>query len=162
MAAAAFAWVAVCVGCDSPPVVQPIPFNHLIHKQNDVKCIDCHEHAEDGARASISRPSDCLTCHDADITENPAAKPYIEQIRRAAKDGAEIPWVRLYELPAHVYFSHRRHTAIAGLDCAACHGDIGQRPKPAPYPAGRTLDMDDCMDCHEERGVMNDCAWCHR
>lgn len=154
---------ASAAGCaEGPAVVQPIPFNHRIHKENGLTCDFCHEGVREGAHAGIPRVVACMNCHETDITENPAAKPYIEAVRRHANQATEIPWVQLYSLPAHVYYTHRRHVAIAGFECAQCHGDIGERVTPAERPIAQTLNMDTCMDCHEARGVDNDCAWCHR
>ena len=142
---------------------QPIPFNHRIHTQtNGLPCETCHQFAFTKPAAGMPRVAICIACHAGDITQNPDAQPYIESVRRHADEGTEMGWVRLYALPHHVYYSHRRHTAIAGLACAECHGDIGESDRPPEYPIARTLDMDNCMECHEQRGAENQCAWCHR
>jgi hypothetical protein len=149
-------------GCADPPVVQPIPFNHRVHVANEIECVHCHEGLRTGARAGLPRVEICMECHEADITENPSARPDVEVVRRHAREGTQIAWRRLHVLPAHVYYSHRRHVAIAGLECAACHGDVAKTTAPPPGPVARTLSMGTCMDCHEARGVENDCARCHR
>jgi hypothetical protein len=146
----------------SGPVVQPIPFNHRIHAERGLTCDTCHQYVFEKPFAGIPRVGFCMACHSSDITQNPAAQPSIETVRRHAAAGTEIPWQRLYTLPYHVYYSHRRHTAIGGLECPTCHGDIGESETPPVRPIAQTLDMDNCMDCHEQRGVENDCAWCHR
>ncbi len=149
--------------CSAPAqVTQPIPFNHRIHKDNGLTCEICHQSVFEKPAAGIPRVALCMGCHSGDITQNPAAQPYIESIRRHAEAGTEMGWVRLYTLPHHVYYSHRRHTAIAGLACDTCHGDIGERDTPPAYPIARTLEMDNCMECHERLGAENQCAWCHR
>ena len=152
-------WLA---GCSDKPIVQPIPFNHRIHAANEVTCDYCHVHALDGQRASLPRVSLCMDCHDSDITKNPDAAPFVALICQTAKAGSELPWVRLYELPHHVYFSHRRHTTIAGFKCDVCHGDMGSRESPPTAQVGRPLDMNDCLDCHDANGVGRECTWCHR
>ena len=144
------------------PAIQPIPFNHRIHAENGLTCDFCHQYVFEKPFAGMPRVELCMGCHVGDIAQNPNAKPYIETIRRHAEAGTEIPWVRLYTLPHHVYYSHRRHAAIAGLPCATCHGDIGERVTPPPHPIAQTLTMENCVDCHQEHGVENDCAWCHR
>lgn len=148
--------------CADPAIAQPIPFNHRIHAANGIGCVDCHQGVLTGPRAGIPRVEVCMQCHEADITENPAAGPHVALVRLHAKARTEIPWRRLHELPAHVYYSHRRHVAIARLDCSVCHDDIGQRTAPPAGPVARTLRMESCMACHEARGVENDCARCHR
>lgn len=143
-------------------VSQPIPFNHRIHKANGLTCDTCHQSVFEKPAAGMPRVTVCMACHSGDITQNPAAQPYIDTIRRHAETGTDMPWVRLYTLPHHVYYSHRRHTAIAGLTCDTCHGDIGERESPPTQPIARTLEMDNCMECHEKLGAENQCAWCHR
>lgn len=150
-------------GCASEaPVTQPIPFNHRIHTANGLTCDGCHQSVMEKPVAGIPRVVLCMGCHTGDITQNPAAQPYIDTIRRYAEADAEIPWVRLYTLPHHVYYSHRRHTAIAGLACTTCHGDIGESETPPEHPVAHTLEMDNCMECHQRLGAENQCAWCHR
>lgn len=145
-----------------PGVVQPIPFNHRIHVINGLTCDLCHQYVFEKTFAGLPRVELCVGCHAGDITSNPAAQPYVETIRKHAEAGTEIPWVRLYRLPHHVYYSHRRHAGIAALSCATCHGDIGERDTPPLRPIARTLTMENCVGCHRSRGVENDCAWCHR
>lgn len=158
----ALAAALAAASCADPPVEQPIPFNHRLHVASEIACVQCHEGVRTEAHAGLPRVEVCMQCHEADVTENAAAKPYIETVRRHAAEGTEIPWRRLHVLPAHVYYSHRRHVAIAGLACAGCHGDVADRTTPPPGPVARTLSMSTCMDCHEARGVENDCARCHR
>lgn len=149
-------------GCAKQAVVQPIPFNHRLHVGLGIECDQCHQGVRVAALARLPRAEVCMDCHQADVTDNPAAKPYIELVRQHAREGTEIPWRNLYSLPAHVYYSHRRHVAIAGLQCAGCHGDIADRTTPPTEPVARTLSMSTCMDCHQARGARNECAGCHR
>ena len=157
-------WVLAFTGAGfwEEPAVQPIPFNHRIHVDNGLTCDFCHQYVFEKPFAGIPRVEVCIGCHSGDITQNPDATPSVEAIRRHAEAGTEIPWVRLYVLPHHVYYSHRRHTAIAELACTTCHGDIGESETPPAHPIAQTLKMENCVDCHRRRGVENDCAWCHR
>lgn len=149
--------------CLAGTATQPIPFNHRIHTvANGLDCESCHEGVMKSARAGIPRVELCMGCHEGDITTNKAAEPWIATLRQHAKAKKELAWVRLYHLPRHVYYSHRRHTAIAKLDCAVCHGEIGKSERPPVAPIGKTLDMKNCISCHEKHAVGNDCAWCHR
>jgi hypothetical protein len=98
-----------------------------------------------------------MTCHRGAVTDNPEE----EKVRAYAERGVEIPWRRAFLLPAHVFFSHRRHVVLGGLKCATCHGAVEQESRPLLRPA-IALDMDGCMACHAKRNVDNDCAACHR
>lgn len=151
--------VTACGGAKT----QPIPFNHKLHvTKAELQCDSCHENVAEGTVAGFPRVRVCMRCHKNEEPSNPAAVPYIEDLRRHAKEGTDVPWQRLYALPRHVYFSHRRHTEIAGLDCKECHGDMGELTAPPTEPVARTLTMANCLACHVERNVQNDCAWCHR
>lgn len=162
LAASVAAATILAGGCQGDAVVQPLPFNHRIHKQSDVACDACHEHAGKRTFAGLPKVEVCMGCHESDITENPSARPHIELLRAHARAGTELPWQRLYVLPKHVYYSHRRHTALAKLECPTCHGAIGDSEAPPERPVATTIDMRTCMRCHQERGIDNDCAWCHR
>lgn len=151
----------VATACSNQDVAQPIPFNHKLHTA-EADCDQCHVHALNAQHATLPSANLCMDCHDSDITSNSDAAKYIALIRQYAAARTLIPWVRLLQLPHHVYFSHRRHTTIAGLACQTCHGDMEQRESPPSRPVGRKLDMDDCMDCHDEHGIGHDCTLCHR
>ncbi len=142
---------------------QPVPFNHALHAgTNKTPCETCHEHASDRAHAGLPPLSVCMGCHRKTTPKSAEGAAHVERMRQLHKDRADLIWVRVYELPAHVYFSHQRHTDIAGLECQACHGDMLQLTAPPAQPIARTLQMDTCLACHESRGVTTDCAACHR
>jgi len=63
-----------------------------------------------------------MTCHQAIKTDS----PHIQKLAAAAKENKPIPWIRVYRLPAFVYFSHRVHTE-AGAACETCHGPVRDR-----------------------------------
>ncbi|NIM57993.1 MAG: hypothetical protein GTO16_03490 [Candidatus Aminicenantes bacterium] len=137
-------------------VKQPISFNHKIHAENDLDCLDCHPYFNE--HASSGRPSleTCMSCHEEPQGESLAEKKLLEYI----KSGNEIDWQRLYRVPEDVYFSHRRHVVLGQIDCMTCHGNIGESPKPPSEPLKIT--MKKCMKCHEEKEASNDCIACHR
>lgn len=153
---------ALAVACNGARE-QPVPFNHALHAgTNKTPCETCHEHAADRAHAGLPRLEVCMDCHKNITPKSEAGAAHVEGMRRLFKEGGDLMWVRVYELPAHVYFSHQRHTEIAGLECKTCHGDMLALSAPPPRPIARTLQMDNCLACHEARGVTGDCAACHR
>jgi hypothetical protein len=135
---------------------QPIAFNHKLHKQSGAECIDCHRFYESERNAGRPTVQDCLACHDEAITEDREAV----KIRAYADDNKEIPWKRLYRMPDHVFFTHRRHVVQGGVPCKTCHGGIGEMTEPPSKPL-KTLSMSDCMNCHRKTGADNDCLACH-
>lgn len=140
-----------------PSVVQPIAFSHRLHVTDlGSDCTDCHLYAESGVRATIPNLEHCSFCHEEPQTESAEEARLSEYIQA----GESIPWRKVYHVPDHVYFSHRRHTAIAGIECTECHGAMEEQELPVSRPAVR-ISMSGCMDCHEERGASNDCLLCH-
>lgn len=137
-------------------ITQPIRFNHKIHAENDLVCQDCHQNFMEHASSGRPNIETCASCHEEPLTESEQEKKLLEYI----KSGNEIDWARLFRVPEDVYFSHRRHVAIGKIECSICHGHIGEGTMPPSKP--RNLSMDDCMDCHKDKQVSNDCIACHR
>jgi hypothetical protein len=96
-----------------------------------------------------------MFCHQVIITEHPE----IRNLRRHYDDEEPIPWVRVYEVPDHVYFTHRVHINRAELECTDCHGPVERMDRLHPP---RPLKMGFCMECHRPRGAPMDCWDCHR
>ncbi|MBI5015376.1 MAG: cytochrome c3 family protein [Deltaproteobacteria bacterium] len=137
---------------------QPVAFNHKLHVENNgLACVECHEYVMTQTFAGLPRIEKCLECHTDPVTSSPEE----EKIRKAAASGKPLLWRRLYEVPDHVYYSHRRHVVAGKLECVGCHGPIAATTKPPPRPL-RALTMNFCMDCHRKRGVTNDCIACHK
>lgn len=138
--------------------VQPIAYNHYKHVQeNGMECLDCHLYAEENPRASIPNIEVCRDCHEEAISESEAELPLLNFITENKK----IPWRQIYSVPDYAYFSHRRHVKLGELQCQICHGDVGNLTTPITRPVVE-MKMKWCMDCHEKRGVSNDCYACHR
>lgn len=155
----AFAALAVmaAVGCGPAPVEQPIAFNHLIHKEADITCDVCHTRYTESKVSGRPELETCMFCHEEALTDSVEE----EKIRQYASEGTEIPWNRIYSLPDHVYYSHRRHVVVAGLECQSCHGNQGESTTPQTRPAVNHT-MERCIDCHEENEASTACNSCHR
>ena len=138
-------------------VQQPIQFSHKAHTEKGLPCVLCHQSVETAASAGMPGTNECMLCHRGAITQNPEE----EKVRQFADKGAEIPWSRVYQVRSHVFFSHRRHVTIGGVQCAACHGEVANSDTPLTK-ATVTLNMDTCVDCHNQRQASTDCDACHR
>jgi len=147
-----FQWISA-----TNPGGQPIEYNHAVHIANGLECTDCHTGARDQAKATLPGLDTCLLCHAEPLSESREE----EKIRTLAEAGEEIAWSQLTRVPSHVYFSHRRHVALAQVECGECHGAMDTLTRPPTRPL-RTLSMEACMDCHQERAIRNDCNDCHR
>ena len=142
----------------SGPIDQPIAFNHRVHVTDlGADCTDCHLYARTGVRATIPNLEACAFCHEVPLGESDQEALLIEHV----ESQRPIPWRKVYWVPNHVYFSHRRHTTLAELECGVCHGAMEEREAPVTRRLVE-ISMDGCMNCHEEMGVSNDCVACHR
>ncbi len=140
-------------------VAQPIAYNHKIHIESaGLTCTDCHSSVQSSSAASIPNLEMCSTCHsEQPISESAEELKLIEFVHQ----GTSIPWQRVYHVPDHVFFSHRRHVVIARLECTTCHGNVDEFTEPVAAQF-LPITMDNCMECHRENNVTNDCLSCHR
>jgi hypothetical protein len=149
--------VIVVMKGQSVAVVQPIPFNHQLHAgDQEIECTTCHTGVEKLERAGFPVNDICEECHSEESSGTETEKRMLEYVtgKRA------IPWQRIYRVPDHVYFSHRRHVVSGKVRCESCHGNVKELKEPPQYPIV-SLSMDFCMDCHEKQKVSNDCLACH-
>ena len=40
------------------------------------------------------------------------------------KKESRFEWVKIHNLPDHVYFNHSQHTKAGQVQCQTCHGEI--------------------------------------
>ena len=150
---------AVWLSWPVPEVLQPTAFPHAKHVALRMICVSCHTGAFQEARAGIPSTQVCALCHKVDRTFPPTS----QQLAAFIRSGQEIPWKPVEQLPRHVYFSHRRHVKVAGLNCANCHGNVGAKVEPVTqshFSKGEA-GMMQCVDCHRRERVTTDCLGCH-
>ncbi|MFQ5736758.1 MAG: cytochrome c3 family protein [Thermodesulfobacteriota bacterium] len=137
--------------------VQPINFSHKIHAgDNKVPCLYCHVFAERSRVSGVPNVQRCMGCHKIIKTDSPE----IQKVAAYWDNKEPIPWIKVHNLPDHVYFPHKRHVR-AGVQCTNCHGDIASMPR---VKRVSSLKMGWCLGCHTKRGVKNgrDCWTCHK
>jgi hypothetical protein len=132
---------------------QPVPYSHKTHLALGLECKTCHKNADPGDMMGFPATSTCMTCHVSVKKDS----PHIQKLAAAAKEKKEIPWVRVYQIPNFVFFSHRAHTD-AGASCATCHGPVHERDV---ITREVLHNMGTCMDCHRKTKASNDCSYCH-
>lgn len=136
------------------PPEQPLPFSHKLHAGAlQLKCATCHKNPDPGERMGLATAAMCMQCHSDVKTESPA----IQQLAALTQAKREIKWVRVYEIPSYVMFSHRAHLAAGGT-CADCHGQVKELEK--MYRVA-DISMASCMNCHQAKGASVDCTYCH-
>jgi len=136
------------------PPEQPIPFSHMKHSSIGLKCQACHTNPDPGSDMTFPATDRCLACHGSSAGDAPA----VPNLAEFAKTSRAIPWVRVYAVPAFVYWSHRTHLQ-AGMKCEACHGNVAQMDVVTRVTDVTT--MKGCMACHRKSGTSNGCETCH-
>ncbi|MCZ2224059.1 MAG: c-type cytochrome [Chitinophagales bacterium] len=154
--------------------VQPIFYSHKVHAGvNQISCLYCHGGAEKGKHANIPSVNVCMNCHKS-ITEYSGEQLYdgngkkvdgtaeIKKLHKYAgfdvnnanawnpNDAKQIEWVKIHNLPDHVYFNHNQHVEVGKVQCQTCHGDI---PKMDEVKQFSDLSMGWCVNCHRETKV---------
>lgn len=137
--------------------VQPIAFSHKLHAgEHQIDCNYCHTGVRKAKSANIPAASICMNCHVKIKTESERiqqiykAIDYNPETREFGQNIKPIEWVRIHNLPDHVYFNHAQHTKVAGLECENCHGPIDEMEVVYQYSP---LTMGWCIDCHRETKV---------
>ena len=160
---------------------QPVQFSHKVHRDKaGMKCDDCHAIREDGTFSGIPAVDKCAGCHGAPMGTTDAEK---RMIKRFIEPNREIPWLVYARQPENVSFSHAFHVKLAKLACERCHQAHGDSDSLPPFERDRVsgysrdilgekalraadrrpgMQMDDCIACHQQRGVQDSCLACHK
>jgi mono/diheme cytochrome c family protein len=152
---------------------QPIYYSHTVHAGiNQINCLYCHGGAQESKHANIPSVNVCMNCHmgineyakgpqlfredgskvdgTAEIQKlyqyagwDPGAKKYTGK-------GKAIEWIRIHNLPDHVYFNHSQHVTAGKQQCQTCHGEIQKMDEVYQFT---DLSMGWCINCHRESKV---------
>ena len=137
-----------------PAPVQPIPYSHKKHLALGLECRQCHVNPDAGELMTFPATAICMSCHQAIAVDKPA----IQKLAAFAKAGTPVPWVRVYDTPEYVFWSHGAHLA-AKVDCAECHGKVADQD--VMQQQTDVVTMLGCRRCHDARQVFTDCGDCH-
>jgi mono/diheme cytochrome c family protein len=140
---------------------QPIKFSHKLHVgQNKIDCQFCHYGAEKSRHAVIPTTSVCMNCHRYVSTGPKYGTREIAKIYKASgwdpdkaafvNKAEPIKWVKIHNLPDHVYFNHSQHVKVGGIDCKTCHGKVEEYEDMKQFAP---LSMGWCINCHRQTEV---------
>lgn len=152
--------------------VQPIYYSHKVHAGvNQINCLYCHGGAQEGKHANIPSVNICMNCHMA-INEYKGEPLYAEdgtEINGTAEiqklyqyagftpgqawdpsKAKPVEWVKIHNLPDHVYFNHSQHVVAGKVACQTCHGEIQKMGEVKQFA---DLSMGWCINCHRQTKV---------
>lgn len=151
---------------------QPIYYSHKVHAgTNQVNCLYCHGGAMEGKHANIPSVNVCMNCHMAigeykgekifredgsevngteEIKKLYAAAGWDPTAKKYTGEGKAIEWVKIHNLPDHVYFNHSQHTKAGKVQCQTCHGEVTAMDEVYQFSE---LSMGWCVNCHRESKV---------
>ena len=151
--------------------VQPIHYSHRIHAgDNGIDCKYCHSSARVSKHAGIPSLNVCMNCHknisevaettateehskafyDAQIAKLYDAVGWDKSAQKYTGKTKPVKWVRIHNLPDHVYFNHSQHVTVAGVECQTCHGPVEEYELQKQFAP---LTMGWCINCHRETNV---------
>jgi cytochrome c551/c552 len=130
---------------------QPIKFSHKVHAgDNKIDCQYCHTGVMESKRAGIPSENVCLNCHTVIKSGTNTGTSEIAKIYKAVEEGKAIEWIKVHNLPDHVFYSHAQHVNAGKLDCTECHGDVAKMGR---IQQVNDLSMGWCLDCHRKKHV---------
>ena len=151
--------------------VQPIHYSHRIHAgENGIDCKYCHSAARVGKHSNIPSLNVCMNCHKniSEVAETTATEEYSKafydgeiaklydavgwdkSLQKYTGKTKPVKWVRIHNLPDHVYFNHSQHVTVAGVECQTCHGPVEEMEIMKQHAP---LTMGWCINCHRETNV---------
>ncbi|HTN16319.1 MAG TPA: c-type cytochrome [Chitinophagaceae bacterium] len=147
---------------------------------NQINCLYCHAGAEKSRQAMIPSSNVCMNCHKGISEYTGAAEhplvtaegktidgtaeikklydyagwdPVKKEYKRDAQGNIlakPIEWVKIHNLPDHVYFNHSQHTAVGQIQCQRCHGPVEEMDEVYQFSP---LSMGWCVNCHRQTNV---------
>lgn len=165
---------------------QPIAYSHEIHAGDlGIDCKYCHNAVTKSKHATIPSVNVCMNCHKTvhdgrteegteEISKIHDAAGFDKATNTYSGETKPIEWVKVHNLPDHVYFNHSQHVVAGGVDCKQCHGNMKKESVARvmttedlnnvgvtddDYDENKvkftkpTLTMGWCIECHRASGI---------
>ncbi|MFN8309182.1 MAG: cytochrome c3 family protein [Chitinophagales bacterium] len=140
---------------------QPIRFSHKLHAgTHKIDCQYCHTSAGKWKTSGIPSLNTCMNCHK-NVQKGPVyGTEEIAKIYQAVgwdpkqmayvRQPKPVEWVRIHNLPDHVYFNHAQHVVAGKVACQTCHGNVQEMDEVKQFAP---LSMGWCVNCHRQTEV---------
>ncbi len=150
---------------------QPIKFSHKVHAgDNKIDCNYCHSSARHSKTSGIPSLNVCMNCHkfidgssgktfmyngeefsmEDEIKKIHTALDYDPSTQEYGDNPQPVKWIKVHNLPDHVYYSHQQHVTVGKQKCQTCHGPVEEMDVVEQHS---DLTMKWCVECHAETGV---------
>ena len=128
---------------------QPVKFSHAVHAgQNGTDCIYCHSSAPYSKTAGIPPVNVCMNCHLMVRSGTRSGVFEISKVISAYENLKPIEWIKVHNLPDHVFFSHAQHVSAGKVTCTECHGAVNEMNV---IKQVSDLSMGWCLNCHRTK-----------
>ena len=147
---------------------------------NQINCLYCHSSAEKSRQAMIPSTNVCMNCHKQINSYTGDAKYPLYTAEGVKVDGTKeiqklydyagwdpatktykkdangnimakpVEWVKIHNLPDHVYFNHSQHVKVGKVQCQKCHGEITNMDEVYQFAP---LSMGWCINCHRQTNI---------
>ncbi|MBK8882656.1 MAG: hypothetical protein IPN67_09820 [Bacteroidales bacterium] len=131
--------------------LQPVKFSHAVHAgQNKTDCFYCHSSAKTSKSAGIPPENVCMNCHIVVRNGTRSGVSEISKVISAYENLKPIEWIKVHNLPDHVFFSHAQHVSAGKVTCQECHGKVEEMDVISQV---NDLSMGWCIDCHRTKEI---------
>jgi hypothetical protein len=131
--------------------MQPVKFSHKVHAgQNKTDCIYCHSFAGSSKTAGIPPENVCMNCHFMVRNGTRSGVTEIAKVISAYEKATPIRWIKVHNLPDHVFFSHAQHVTAGKVKCQECHGKVEEMDVITQVS---DLSMGWCINCHRTKEI---------
>lgn len=148
---------------------EKISFSHRTHidKYNIKDCGTCHKYDANKTFRGLPSIGECTVCHkrDGELTSTDHLTPRKKTMFDSYTD-KDRPWISHAEKPDLIYYSHKVFRTAQTSDgktifkCDPCHGDKASANGTAKLKSEKL--MENCIECHTEYKLNNQCDVCHR
>jgi hypothetical protein len=113
-------------------------------------CMNCHAAIDDYKGERLFRENEIRVDPNEEIQKLYSYTGYDSKTGKYNKPGKPIEWIKIHNLPDHVFFSHMQHVRVGKIQCQTCHGPVQEMNEVKQFA---DLSMGWCINCHRTTKV---------